>query len=106
MHLHRYIMALSTIIILSGCQSADPYNPTASNNLFFCDNARQMAISIGDMSNEALVQFEGNNIAMTRIEANRGIAFTNNIYTLYFDPDERLAVLERDNVPILTGCRG
>ena len=98
--------ALTLLITLGACASADHYNPTVPNNLFMCDNARQMTISIADMSNSAVIQFEGNTIALERIEANEGIAFTNNIYTLYYDADDNRAVLERESVPILTGCEG
>lgn len=90
---------------LSACASADRFNPTASNNTYFCDNARQMTISIGDRSNDALIQYEGRTISLERIDTNEGLAFTNNIFTLFYDPDERLAVLERENVPILTNCQ-
>lgn len=96
------ILPILSIIILSACASTDHFNPTVPNNLFMCDYARQLTISIGDRSNEALILFEGKNIALKRIETNEGLAFTNNIYTLYYD--DNLAVLEREGVPILTNC--
>lgn len=95
-----------TALSLNACGGADHFTPTAANNTYFCDNARQMIISIGDQSNDALVQVEGRIIDLKRIDTNKGLAFTNNIYTLFYDPDENLAVLEREGVPTLTGCRG
>lgn len=99
----QYLMTFAALGLLGACASADHFNPTAPNDLYFCDNARQVTISIGDMAKEALIQFEGRNIALQRVETNQGIAFTNNIHTLYYD--DGLAVLEREGVPILTNCR-
>lgn len=97
------LLTFLSLIALNACASADHFNPTVPNDLYFCDNARQVTISIGDMAQEALIQFEGRNIALERTEANTGIAFTNNIHTLYYN--DGLAVLEREGVPILTNCR-
>lgn len=102
----KYALITLAAGTLSACASTDHFNPTTADNTYFCDNARQMTIFIGDRSNDALIQYEGRTIDLKRIETNEGLAFTNNIYTLFYDPDERLAVLERENVPLLTGCRG
>jgi hypothetical protein len=32
-------------------------------------------------------------------------AYSNNIYTLYYDTEENLAALEREGVPVFTGCK-
>lgn len=95
---------LFSLCILSACASVDHFKPTSvPSDLYTCDGARQITISIGDMAQEALIQFQGSNIPLKRTDSNSGIAFTNNIYTLFYN--DGLAVLEREGVPILTNCR-
>lgn len=100
---NKTYIAIAMLLVLNACASADHFNPTVPNQLYTCDGARQITISIGDMAREALIQYEGRNITLERIDANQGQAFTNNIFTLYYD--DGLAVLEREGVPVLTGCR-
>ena len=97
-----FTLIVLCLLFLNACASKNAFKPTVPNHLFLCDGARQITISIADMSDEALIQYEGRNIALRRIDASQGQAFTNNIYTLYYD--DGLAVLEREGVPILTSC--
>lgn len=100
------ILQLSPLLVLlalCACASANPFEPAAPNNLYICDQARQMVVSAADLSDRALVQYEGRTITLTRIPNTYGDAFTNNIFTLYMNNDGQ-AVLEREEAPLLTGC--
>ena len=100
------ILKLSPLLALTAlcaCTTSNPYEPAAANNLYSCDQARQMVISAADRSERALVQYEGRTITLERIPNDYGDAFTNNIFTLYMN-DEGQAVLEREGAPLLTGC--
>lgn len=90
------------LINIQACNTHNPLHSVVPNNLYNCDNARQLTISIGDMNRLAVIQYEGRDIALEKIPAARGLAFSNNIFTLFFD--DKRAVLEREGVPILTGC--
>lgn len=94
---------LPVLLALCACASANPFEPAAPNNLYLCDQARQMVVSAADLSDSALVQYEGRTITLTRIPNSYGDAFTNNIFTLYMNDDGQ-AVLEREGAPLLTGC--
>tara|TARA_B100001146_G_C15937142_1_gene329730 strand:+ start:94 stop:429 length:336 start_codon:yes stop_codon:yes gene_type:complete len=89
---------------LCACASSDPFAPLAPNNLYVCDQARQMVISVADRSERALVQYQGRTISLERIPNDYGDAFTNNIFTLYINDDGQ-AVLEREGAPLLTNCK-
>jgi hypothetical protein len=101
-HIFRFF-PLMALAALSACASANPYQPVAPNNLYSCDQSRQMVISVADRSPRALIQYEGRTITLIRIPNDYGDTFTNNIFTLYMNDDGQ-AVLEREGAPILTGC--
>ncbi len=104
-HMQKLFQAspLLALAALCACASSDPFAPLAPNNLYTCDQARQMVISVADRSERALVQYEGRTITLERIPNPYGDAFTNNIFTLYMNDDGQ-AVLEREGSPLLTGC--
>lgn len=102
----QQLLQLSPLLPLSAlcaCVGANPFEPIAPNNLYICDQARQMVVSAADRSNLALVQYQGRTLTLQRIPSDYGDAFTNNIFTLYIN-DERQAVLEREGAPLLTDC--
>ena len=99
----RYILPALMVSLVSGCASSNPFSPKAPNNLYGCDQARQIIISTADISDTALIQYEGRTITLKRINNAYSDAFTNNIFTLYMDDD--LAALEREGAPILSNCR-
>ncbi len=94
-----------TLLVLSACgASRDPYAPVASSQLHFCDNNEQMVLSLGDNSPQAALNYHGRVHNLTRIDSDAdGEAFSDGIYTLYYDK-ERGGVLERHELPLLTGC--
>lgn len=98
-----HISPLLALATLCACATSNPYEPAAPNNLYTCDQARQMVISAADRSDRALVQYEGRTMTLERIPNDYGDAFTNNIFTLYMN-DKGQAVLEREGAPLLTGC--
>ncbi|MAQ71492.1 MAG: hypothetical protein CL565_04780 [Alphaproteobacteria bacterium] len=98
-------MGFLSIIALSGtgCGMNDPVYvvPSMSNTQYYCDQNRQMVMSLGVNNANAVVLYDGNTIHLQRdlIESN---IYRNNTYTLF--AQEGFATLEREGVPLLTNC--
>ena len=101
----RTALLLIPLIALAACgASRDPYKPVASSQLHFCDNNEQMVLSLGHNSPQAALNYHGRVYNLSRIESDAdGEAFSDGIYTLYYH-DEKGGVLERHQLPLLTGC--
>ena len=104
-HICRLLTVLCAGAALQACAGPDAFEPVAANNLYSCDNASQIVISIGDQSKNAVVLYNGLNIPLTRAADQGGaLVYTNSIYTLHYK--DKLATLEREGTPLLTNCSG
>ncbi|MAM35053.1 MAG: hypothetical protein CMH28_08270 [Micavibrio sp.] len=87
----------------TGCGIDDPVYvvPSMSNTQYYCDQNRQMVMSLGVNNPNAVVLYDGNTIHLQRdlIEPN---IYRNGTYTLF--SQEGFATLEREGVPLLTNC--
>lgn len=95
----RYSIVLA-VLLVGACAERDPYNPLAANDTYFCTNHHQIVISLGDRAQSAAIAFEGRNVSLDRVDDG---SYSNSIYTLYINEDE--ATLEREGVPVYSGCR-
>ena len=96
----RNYSVLFAFFLLVGCGGADPYNPVAASDTYFCNNHHQIVISLGDHGKIAAISFEGRNVSLERVVDE---TYSNSIYTLYINADNG-AVLEREGVPVYSGC--
>ena len=98
----RNIIIVSlALLTLAACAGRDVFNPLAANTTYFCDQGRQMVISLGDRGERAAVAFEGRNLTLERTGSE---SFSNSIYTLYINEDDG-AVMEKDGVPVFSDCK-
>ena len=96
----RFFSILILFVFLSACSGRDPFSPFASSQTYFCDQNRQLVLSLGDQGKSAAIAFDGRNITLSRVTDDR---YTNSIYTLYIDGDR--IVVEREGVPVFTDCK-
>ena len=88
------------LLVVAGCAGRNVYEPRSANNLYFCDHAQQIIISLADEGERAALSFHGDHMTLERIDKQH---FSNSIYDLFINDD--VAVLEREGAPFFTGCK-
>ncbi len=96
-------LALCAATVLISCQSDPVYEfPASSNNLYFCDQSRQMTASVGPNAQAAVVLYDGRNHRLPRLPAESEV-YSDGTWTLLFN-ELGVAALEYEGVPVVTGC--
>lgn len=100
----KHYIAIVLILGLAACANHDPYAPMAANSLYQCTDGRQMVLSLADEGDYAALRYEMRDLTLPRTDE-RGDThiFAKGSYALYFNADKG-AALERDGVPLLSGC--
>lgn len=105
--LNRIFLNMLTLVVatfLSGCaQDEIVYEfPASSNNLYYCDQYRQMTATIGPNAQSAVVLYDSRNHRLPRLPATTEV-YSDGTWTLLFN-ELGIAALEYEDVPVLTGC--
>ncbi len=105
----RFLTMSLTLFLLSNCGNLKKEDevivydfPSASNTQYYCDQSRQMIVSLGVNAEAANVRYDGNIWRLERVSPDQN-AYTDGTRTLLIDGDGIYA-LEAGGIPFLTGC--
>lgn len=100
----KTILLLSAIGVVTACAPQEVVYefPSSSNNLYFCDQSRQMTATIGPNAQAAIVLYDSRNHRLPRLPSETEI-YSDGTWTLLFN-ELGIAALEYEGVPVLTGC--